>query len=90
MTNTPPRYSFTYEDGSSPAHYKIGDMIKLNEDETCINTIVCVCDSFWDETGYSKERYYYIRRIGDDRYPPSPIKESAIGEYYTLCIHLRG
>jgi hypothetical protein len=70
--------------------YAIGDIIKLKEDEmkedeTIIHVIRWVCDSFYDETGVSTEPYYYIQRLYDDRYPPCPIKESAIGEYY-ICI----
>jgi hypothetical protein len=65
--------------------YAIGDIIKLKEDETIIHVIRWVCDSFYDETGVSTEPYYYIQRLYDDRYPPCPIKESAIGEYY-ICV----
>ena len=63
--------------------YSIGDIIKLNEEEKFIKIILCICYSFYDETGYSKEIYYYIKCINSDKYPPSPIKESSIDKYYT-------
>lgn len=63
--------------------YSVGDILRLNADEKHIKKILCVCDMFYDETGYSRETYYYIRCINDDRYPPSPVKESSIDKYYT-------
>jgi hypothetical protein len=63
--------------------YLVGDIIKLNENETFIQQILFIYYSFYDETGYSKEIYYCIRPIHDNTYPPSPIKESSIDKYYT-------
>jgi hypothetical protein len=63
--------------------YNIGDILKLNEDEKIKQIILCISHWFYDETGLRKEVYYYIKRIDDDTYPPSPIKESSIDKYYT-------
>ena len=73
MENTIPKYS-------------IGDIIKLNEDNNLIRKIIFIYDTFYDETGYSKEIYYNTECINDDKYPPSPIKESSIDKYYTKLI----
>jgi hypothetical protein len=63
--------------------YSIGDIIKLNEDNTLMKKIILICESFYDETGYSKEQYYYVKFINDDSYPPDCMKESSIDKYYT-------
>lgn len=63
--------------------YSIGDIIKLNEDNNLIIKIIFIYDTFYDETGYSKEIYYNIKCINDDTYPPCPIKEFSIDKYYT-------
>jgi hypothetical protein len=64
-------------------NYSIGDIIKLNEDEKIMKKILFISNSFYDETGLSKEIYYCIKSINDDRYPPSHIKETSIDKYYT-------
>jgi len=69
--------------------YSIGDIIKLNTDETFKREIICICKSFYDEMGHydemwdSKEFSYYTRYIDNDNYPPLPMKESSIDKYYS-------
>ena len=40
------------------AKYKIYDIIQHNEDTNLTRKIIFIFDSFYDETGYSKEIYY--------------------------------
>ena len=69
----------------SISKYLINDIIKLNSDETIKKRIIFICDAgtFYDETGYSKEIYYYVIDTNNNIYPPSPMKESSINKYYT-------
>jgi hypothetical protein len=67
--------------------YSAGDILQRKEDKTDLKIILYVCDSFYDETGYSKETYYYVKYINDDRYPPFPMNESSITNYYTKISH---
>jgi len=65
--------------------YSIDDKIKLNEDKNLIRIIISIFEIFYDETGYSKEKYYNTKIINNDNYPPCPIKETLIDKYYTKC-----
>lgn len=69
----------------SISKYSIGDIIKLTSDESVKKRIVLICEpgTFYDETGCSKEIYYYVINIDTNNYPPCPIKESSINKYYT-------
>ena len=64
-------------------NYSIGDIIKLNEDEKAMKKILYICETFYDESGLSKDIYYCIRSITDDNYPPSYINKTSIDKYYT-------
>jgi hypothetical protein len=61
--------------------YKINDIIQHNEDITLKRKIIFIFDSFYDETGYSKEIYYQTIII-ENSIPPTPLKESSIDKYY--------
>jgi len=63
--------------------YKIGDILQHNEYESMKLRIVYIFDSFYDETGYSKETYYQII-IDNNDIPPAPIKESSLNKYYRI------
>ena len=65
--------------------YKIGDLIQHNEDNTLKRKIVFIFQSFYDETGKSKEIYYQTI-IVENNIPPTPIKESSIDKYYKIFI----
>jgi hypothetical protein len=67
----------------SAPKYSEGDVIKLKTDETFKRVILFVYDTFYDETGLSKERYYCTTVIDNSTYSPSPMKESIIDKYYT-------
>jgi len=64
--------------------YKIDDIIQHKEDETFKRKIIYIIDYFYDETGYSAEKYYQTIIIGNNNIPPTPIKESSIDKYYKI------
>jgi len=66
--------------------YAIGDIIKLNSYESVKKIITDICYTFYDETGCSKEIYYYIKLL-DSTFVASPIKESSIDKYYTKILN---
>jgi hypothetical protein len=65
------------------AKYKINDIIQHNQDTNLTRKIVFIFDSFYDETGCSKEIYYQTIVI-ENNIPPTPLKESSIDKYYTI------
>ena len=65
------------------AKYNIDDIIQHNEDTNLTRKIIFIFDSFYDETGYSKEIYYQTIVI-ENNIPPTPLKESSIDKYYTI------
>jgi hypothetical protein len=65
--------------------YKINDIIQHNEDITLKRKIIFIFDSFYDETGYSKEIYYQTIII-ENSIPPTPLKESSIDKYYKIIL----
>jgi hypothetical protein len=66
--------------------YPIGTIIQHNKDESMQRIILYIFTSFYDETGLSAEIYYQTN-ILENTIPPSPLKESAIDMYYTICTH---
>lgn len=65
------------------AKYKIDDIIQHNEHTNLKRKIIYIFNSFYDETGYSKEIYYETVVI-ENNIPPTPLKESSTDKYYTL------
>jgi hypothetical protein len=66
--------------------YPIGTIIQHNKDESLKRIILNIFTVFYDETGLSAEIYYQTN-ILENTIPPSPMKESAIDMYYTICAH---
>ena len=68
INNTLPKYSV-----NDIIYHKFFLELKLK--------IIFIFESFYDETGISKEIYYQTIVI-ENSIPPTPIKESAIDKYY--------
>jgi hypothetical protein len=61
--------------------YSINDIIQHNMYPNLKRKIISIFDSFYDETGLSKEIYYQTIVI-ENNISPTPMKESAIDKYY--------
>jgi hypothetical protein len=65
--------------------YSVNDIIQHNDYSDLKRKIIFIFESFYDETGWSKEIYYQTITI-ENNIPPTPMKESAIDKYYTKIL----
>jgi len=62
--------------------YSIDDILQHNTDKMFKRKIIFIFDSFYDETGLTKDVYYQTIAI-EHNIPPTPLNENAIDKYYT-------